>query len=431
MRAALGLVLIGCSGSGLPPAAESEPPLPQANDPAFAVEGLHSWYLIPDGTTQNDQTLTLGVTAPAGSRVVDAWVGPHEPVRLTLQDGVFAAQVSIADLPAGTYNIVVAADGESTAFGAAQFHRSAAYYVLVSTDWDFSDPGVYAIGAIDFLHMNHPIVMTDFVGPYTFTDPAVTPDRANEIATWLQQKRDQQHDEIGLHIHPYCNFVTDAGVTCITDRSTVYADGDTSGYTIELDAYANDQLGVLLDHAAALFAQHGLGQPRTFRAGGWTATIDTLGVLAQKGYIADSSALNWARIEEWKGVGNDVLYTWNMEHWNPIDDTSQPYAVSQTDILASTPPDLPVLEVPDNGVMIDYVTLPQMTGLFDTNWNGAPLDHPITLMMGFHPSSTFSPAELGRVDGFLSYADKHLATRDLGPVVYTTLSAVTSAFSEH
>ena len=64
-------------------------------------------------------------------------------------------------------------------------------------------------------------------------------------------------------------------------------------------------------------------------------------------------------------------------------------------------------------------------------WTGEPLARPTTLMMGFHPSSTFSQAELNRVDGFLDYADKHLANRDLGPVVYTTLSAVTPAFSAH
>ncbi len=48
----------------------------------------------------------------------------------------------------------------------------------------------------------------------------------------------------------------------------------------------------------------------TFRAGGWTATSTTFQALADKGFIADSSALNWARIEEWQGY---ELYTWTME----------------------------------------------------------------------------------------------------------------------
>ena len=79
-----------------------------------------------------------------------------------------------------------------------------------------------------------------------------------------------------------------------------------------------------------------------------------------------------------------------MEHWAPIGDTSQPYWPSQTDVLASGGSTLPILEVPDNGVMIDYVTLPEMTGIFDANWNGEPLEQPVTLMMGFHPATGFT-----------------------------------------
>jgi hypothetical protein len=95
--------------------------------------------------------------------------------------------------------------------------------------------------------------------------------------------------------------------------------------------------------------------------------------------------------------------------------------------MAGTP-QLGLLEVPDNGVMIDYVSLAEMTGLFDSNWAGGALDGPRTLMMGFHPSKYYSADENGRVEGFLSYADQHLAVRDLGPVVYVTLAGVAPAF---
>ena len=87
-----------------------------------------------------------------------------------------------------------------------------------------------------------------------------------------------------------------------------------------------------------------------------------------------------------------------------------------------------MLEVPDNGVMIDYVTAAEMNSLFDANWDGAPIASPKTLMMGFHPSMQFPAFEYQRVDGFLKYADMHLATTGLGPVVYITLSDVTAAF---
>jgi hypothetical protein len=87
-----------------------------------------------------------------------------------------------------------------------------------------------------------------------------------------------------------------------------------------------------------------------------------------------------------------------------------------------------MLEVPDNGVMIDYLDVPKMNGIFDANWDKTPLAAPRTLMMGFHPAPSMSAAEYSRVDQFLDYADMYLASRDLGPVVYIALRDVVPAF---
>jgi hypothetical protein len=422
------LILLAACSDGPPPPKSRIPAAPDGNDPAFTVQHMKSWYLIPDGTTPGDTQLVAFITAPPGTSYVDAYVGDLKPVRMSPQDGGFAMELELADVTAGAYDILFSGDGADTAFAKVSFNRSAVYYVLVSTDYDFSDPGPAAIQYMDWLHRDHPEMrITHFWAPYTYTDPAVTADRQAALDTWIQTQRDTHRDEIGLHIHPYCNFVTHAGLTCITDRSTVYPAGDTSGYTIELDAYGRDEMGTLLQSAFELFAQHGLGKPQTFRAGGWTADINTLLALADNGFIADTSALNWARIEEWQGK---ELYTWNMEHWGPINDTSQPYHPSQSDILKSmSGSDLPLLEVPDNGVMIDYVSLAELTGIFDANWDGTPFASPRTLMMGFHPATGLTNDEYQRVAGFLKYADMHLANRDLGPVVYTTLTDVTLAFS--
>jgi hypothetical protein len=69
-----------------------------------------------------------------------------------------------------------------------------------------------------------------------------------------------------------------------------------------------------------------------------------------------------------------------------------------------------------------------MNGLFDTNWDRQPLESVTTLMMGFHPAIGFTQSEYRRVDGFLDYADQHLAARGLGPVVYITLEDVVAAY---
>ncbi len=430
VRALLLVSFLTACGGDQPAPRDEKPAVPDTNDPAFTVRSLKNWYLIGNAATPGQDGMTLFVDAPSGTDFVDAWVADLPPVRLYDQpDGSFGTQLSLADVPAGTHDVLLAANGSTTAFARLSFRRSTPYYVVVSTDWDFSDPGANVIGYQNRMHREHAeLRITHFVGPYTFTDPVVTPARQAELVTWLLEQRDTFTDEIGLHIHPYCNFVVSAGITCVTDQSTVYT-SDASGYTIKLGAYNRQDMGTLLQHASDLFEQHGLNRPKTFRAGGWTATIDTLNALADKGFTADTSALNWARIEEWEGRNNGELYRWNKENWGPIGDTSQPYFPSSTNVLTSDLPTLSLLEVPDNGVMIDYVTLPEMTGLFDANWNGEPLAAPAVLMMGFHPSQNFSPDDFNRVDGLLDYADTHLANRDLGPVVYITLADITAAYA--
>lgn len=422
---AVAIAALGCSG-GFPDPNPNRPTAPTANDPAFTTRGLESWYLIGDGATPGEDKLTFIVTAPSGTDFVDVYIPGMEPLRMSEQTDGFALDASIATLAAGAHEVLFSANGSDEAFAKVTLNRSAAYYVLVSTDYDFSDPGNPALGYMDKMHLDHPtLVMTHFWAPYTYTDPMLTDTRRDELNTWILKQRDVNHDEIALHIHPYCHFVEQAGVTCITDQSTVYT-SDVSGYTIKLSAYARQPMGALLQHAATIFTARGLGTPRTFRAGGWTADLNTLLALADNGYVADTSALNWVHIEEWMGK---ELYTWNMTHWAPINDTSQPYYPSTSDPLVSSPgSNMSMLEVPDNGVMIDYLSTAQMNAIFDANWDGTPLPSPKTLMMGFHPSTSFSQAEYKRVDDFLKYADLRLASKDLGPVVYISLSDVTKAF---
>jgi hypothetical protein len=428
MRTLLFSVLLFGACSDQPPIGP-RPEAPEANDPAYNVRSIKDWYLVGDPATPGHDLMTIYVDAPAGTEYVDAWIADVEPVRLArVPDGSFGVQVSVADVPAGTHDVLLAADGDSIAFARVAFHRSAPYYVLVTTDWDFSDPSQPAIGHQNRMHREHPeLRLTHFVGPYTFTDPQLSVARQQELVTWLVEQRDTFDDEIGLHIHPYCHFVESAGLTCITDQSTVYTQ-DITGYTIKCSAYDRAQFGILLDHAALLFEQNGLNRPKTFRAGGWTASIDTLAALADKGFTADTSALNWARIEEWEGRESGELYRWNMENWGPINDTSQPYYPNDAIPTSNEAPNLSLLEVPDNGAMIDYVSLVEMNGLFDANWDGLPLAAPRVLMMGFHPAPGFSDDEFVRVDGMLDYADMHLAARQTGPVVYITLEDLVAVF---
>jgi hypothetical protein len=155
--------------------------------------------------------------------------------------------------------------------------------------------------------------------------------------------------------------------------------------------------------------------------------MTTLRALVAAGYTVDSDAYNWARMEEWIGVGNGVFYEWVKEHWSRIDDTSQPYYPSAADILNPGEPALPLLEVPLNGVKADYVTGQEMIDIFAANWSGDALAAPVAYAIGFHPPS-FNANDKSRIDDALSHVDQFLASADAGPVVYATFRDLTSVW---
>ena len=427
------LAALGACGGpdGPPPPSATPPAAPATDDPAFTVTRVRDWYLISNDLTPGQDQLYVEVAAPDGVEYVDAWVAGQPGVRLQRQpDGHFLQVFDLVDLGPGDYDVLLSADGADTGFARLTFHRSYPLYVIVSTDYDFSDPSDQALARMDSFHSQHTeLRITHFVGPYTFTDPALTDERRQQIVDWLLAQRADHGDELGLHIHPYCNFVEAAGLTCITDQSVEFANGDPSGYTVEVDAYGEADFLTLLHKADELFQTWGLGKPLTFRAGAWTASIETLRALEADGFIADTSALNWAKVEEWDGVGNDVLWTWNMTHWAPIDDTSQPWYPNDDDILSDATPQLELLEVPDNGAMVDYVSIDEMTDILSHNWDGGPLAAPTVYSIGFHPSSSFGTAEALRVDGILDRLDESLADHDHGPVVYEVLHDMPLVFA--
>lgn len=417
------------SDDGFPPPAETAPAAPATNDPAFEISQVRSWYLVADAVTSGHDTLQVQVKPPEGVGYIDAWVADKPGVRLVEVPGTdtVGQAIDIADLGPGEHHLVLAADGAPTGFAKLSFYRSHPVYVVVTTDWDYADPSDDANLVQDELHDEHPeLLLTHFVGPYTFTDPEVTPARATALANWVKEQRDEHGDEIGLHIHPYCNFVEAAGMTCKESPSTVYDAGDPTGYTVMCAAYSESEFKTLLDKSDELFAANGMGKPTSFRAGGWTANVDTLKALASAGYVADTSANNWARMEEWEPPNggfnyNGVLWEWNKSNWSSINDTSQPYWPSEADVLVPGTPHVGLLEVPDNGIMVDYVSAAEMIEILEKNWDGSWLGEPVNFSIGFHPTPRLRNYKTD-LTGILNYIDANSAYTDGGPLVYATLS---------
>jgi hypothetical protein len=343
----------------------------------------------------------------------------------------FDVSFDVSQLPPGVHTLSLTVDGSQSPFANLHFRRSHPLYVLMTTDWDSSDSRNSILRLHEKLHAEHlGLKITHFFGPYTFTDPGVSPVRRAILADWLIRLRATYQDEIGLHIHPFCNFVdTVSGVPCRFKPSDTYDKGDTTGYTVLSSAYSENEFLKLLRAADIFFTVHGLGKPTAFRTGSWAANSDVLKALAGDGFVADSSANNWARIEESRHDGNGMLYTWNRQHWKPITDISQPYYPNASNPATAGKPAIPILEIPDNGSLVDYVTGDEMIEIFNVNWFGAPLLHPATYVLGFHPVS-YSPGFHRRIERVLAHIDSFLASNGEGPVVYETVSRVSSVFKD-
>jgi hypothetical protein len=233
-----------------------------------------------------------------------------------------------------------------------------------------------------------------------------------------------------VHIHAYCSFVDTTGVPCRTTPGlanplTTATTPDPSGYTVAFNSYTVEEQTTLLRAARQLFEANGLGTPTSFRAGGWAADAGTMTALEQAGYALESSSVTVARLEEWRGR---VLFQYLSMLWPGITETSQPYYPSQANAaVAGAGPR--VLQVPDNGALVDYVTGQEMIDILRMNWSGEPLPAPKVFQIGFHPPN-FSLGYLGRMETVLPVVDAALHADDKGPIVYVALSKLTKVFTQ-
>jgi len=404
---------------------DSNPPPP--SPPHFQVQDIESWYLIGNALTPGQDQLNVRAVASNYSGQVLAQIDNNRVVSLSEVDNVYTGNLDLSDLGPGEHRLYLTASEGDESIAEMSFIRSHPLYVVVSSDWDSSDNTDLVLRRQEQLHVDHSeLKLTHFVGPYTFTDSSVSVARRDFLVEWLINLRDNEGDEIGLHIHPFCNFVdTVAQVDCRHQPSYTMTAGDTTGYTVLNSAYSETEYFRLLIAAKSIFEANNLGQPVSFRAGGWTADLGVMRALVNAGFVADSSANNWARLEEWENQQNGVLFEWNRQNWSSIGDTTQPYYPSADNILVSSNNALNILEVPDNGSLVDYVSSAEMIEIFHSNWRGGTaLNRPAAYSIGYHPVN-YSSSYHTRIQQTLDYIDQFLASHHQGPVVYETLRNLT------
>ncbi len=403
----------------------------KTDEPLFRISRVKDWYLIGNSMTPGNDSLKVSVDVAGKVNSVEAKIDGDRSQLLNQNVSGFEGAFDISQLPPGMHSLSLAANGSQLPFAKLPFRRSHPLYVLMTTDWDSPDSQDSILRLHENLHLEHPgLKFTHFFGPYTFTDSAVSSKRRAVLVDWLSRLHATYQDEIGLHIHPFCNFVnTVPGVPCRIKPSDSYNQGDSTGYTVLSSAYSQSEYLKLLRAADTLFTDHGLGKPTAFRTGSWAANAETLKALAADGFVADSSANNWARIEESRHDGNGMLYQWNRENWKSINDISQPYYPSELNPAIAGNPSIPILEIPDNGSLVDYVTGDEMIEIFNNNWFGNPLHRSATFVLGFHPVS-YSLGFHRRIRKVLAHIDHFLASNGEGPVVYESVSRMSRVFED-
>ncbi len=397
-----------------------QPPVHTTNDCSYAVDGLRHWYIFPDDIVDSLGSLELAVDRIQNDTfAIDCWIDGGYRGRFSSR----AVSVDVSALAAGAHVLILALAGEDSAFFRDSFCVTSPVYVTVSNDWDSpSDSARFDPNLIhsETLHEKHPhLVITHFAGPYAFTDASISQSRKEWLAAWLIRMRDTYHDEIGLHIHPYCSFMAAAGVACITDSSFVDYGEDRSGYTVGCNRYSEAAFTAALLAADSMFTKWGLGKPVSFRAGAWTANMTVMHSLENAGYRVDASGFNQFRAEE---LSPYPLFDWLRANWSAISDTSQPYYPWTANVSVHGIPCLSVLEAPDNGILIDYITIDEMIAVFHAIWPGGVALAPRHYSIGYHPDS-YGVFEMsrGRMSGILDYLDQYLAARDAGPVIYVRM----------
>jgi hypothetical protein len=401
-----------------------------SSDPPLRICELRRWYLIGNPLTPGHDSLHFTVDRNKAFHLTKIELDNEVAGSIINTSQGYKITIDISGLDAGSHSLTLFASNKAKPILRWRFVRSHPLYVLFTTDWDSSDSKDAVLRRHIQLHAEHPFLrITHFLGPYTFTDPEISASRKAYLADWMRHMNKVYQDEIGLHIHPFCNFVsTVPDVDCLTRPSDTYRKGDQSGYTVLSSAYSEADYSRLLQMADKLFLKYGLNKPTAFRAGSWAANANTLKALASNGFVADSSANNWLRIKnESEHEGNGVLYRWNRKHWLAINDLSQPYLPSEASPMKTGFPAIPILEVPDNGCLVDYVTAHEMIAIFSANWQRRALPQPVTFVMGFHPIS-YDNIFHKRIEATLRYIDKFIFDNDDGPVVYETLSHMTKVF---
>lgn len=286
--------------------------------------------------------------------------------------------------------------------------------ICVTVDWDGMELIPESLLAMGRFREAFPEVpLTHFICPSYLTRDGDNAEIAKVIREHIQGQ-----DEVALHIHCWRSLVEASGVEYIPEPSwyldgigpkVEYGDGRFDiGHGVPLGVYPEAQIIRQMRHSIQLLRDFDIAPeaPVSFRGGGWMASDVVLTAMRSAGLHNDSSATDSDYFEEineqLEGYGVR-LGEWVCRLWGPGAIAAPPYSAnthtravrpeggheaSQPYVMRIGEHD--VFEVPDNGVLADYLTETQMYDRFQRAWASAAAQDTVHVC-GFHEESAAWP----------------------------------------
>lgn len=275
--------------------------------------------------------------------------------------------------------------------------------ICVTTDWegqDLEDDNLDEMTA--FRHQFGNVPLTHFICPAYLT-------RGGNLGAISGRIRAQvlPIDEVGLHIHCWQTLVVASHVAPVLQPSwyiqgngpaVPYGQGQSDvGHGVPLGAYSAGDIGHIIACANNLLVTNNIAPatPVSFRCGGWMSADAVQQALQAQGMANDSSSTDapyFTQVNQRLQGFNCRLGTWLPQLWGTAavaapaylantlshavqpgggTDTTQPYQIAG------------VLQVPDNGVLADYLTAQMIYNRLHAAWQQAAQGD-VVHVCGFH-----------------------------------------------
>ena len=329
---------------------------------------------------------------------------------------IYKAKMKAEDFGSGVWEFEAVAThedvkGKKWTSTLASINISYALYIVWTMDWEgmaVSQGQLDSMSRISDDHHRLPIV--HFFNPRIFVSQGAY--QADYKMNYVKSRRDNYGDEIGVHIHAWFDLIRAAGVTPRSEPAW-NAEGNVTGgggYDVPVSAYPYDEFKQVLSWSRQKFIDNGLGDPISFRAGGWYLDLENVHALQDTGFKVDSSG----RDARFWGKGK-IASPWSLGS------RTQPYKISTENLNSDYPPPrYDVWEMPNNAADSYWFSAETMIISMNDNFQDKPLPERRLVVVLSHPH--WFNIDYPKLQVFYDDADTKYYPEDKGPILYSTLA---------